>query len=85
MNEKKLRKKQQPKNKKQKQKTRQIMPPEIPVHRNEKNPTTSPLPNPLPSTKQIVRQRHPPPLRVNILLFAILNAVYADLNAITIL
>lgn len=38
MNEKKLRKKQQPKNKKQKQKTRQIMPPEIPVHRNEKKP-----------------------------------------------
>lgn len=61
MNEKKLRKKQQPKNKKQKQKTRQIMPPEIPVHRNEKTPTTSPLPNPLPSTKQIVRQRHPSP------------------------
>lgn len=84
MNEKKLRKKQQPKNKKQKQKTRQIMPPEIPVHRNEKNPTTSPLPTPLPLTKQIVRQRPPLP-RVNILLFAILNAVYADLNAITIL
>lgn len=48
MNEKKLRKKQQPKNKKQKQKTRQIMPPEIPVHRNEKKTPHHPSQTPYP-------------------------------------